>query len=117
MCHRCDAPDKKYFVRDRLTGLLVCEACGFAVADHSSSGYRKGEYIWRLNSDWPVFHSFDELTRQVFVHNQVRLPPCRPDPNIPSRLLTLAFDLLAGGDQSKPNDLRERALRHADGSF
>jgi hypothetical protein len=105
MCQRCDAPDRKYFVRDRLTELLVCEACGFAVADHSSSGYRKGEYIWRLNSNWPVFHSFDELTRQIFVHNQVRLPPCRPEPNTPSRLLTIAFDFLGRGVLSSSNDL------------
>ncbi|MCG6893397.1 MAG: hypothetical protein LJE65_07295 [Desulfobacteraceae bacterium] len=93
MCRRCQAPDNRYFVKDRRTGRLVCEECGFSVTSRSPAGYRNGDYIWNLNPAWPEFHSFDQLIRSIRFGSEFHLPPCKPLVQIPSQLLTLAFDL------------------------
>lgn len=94
MCRRCTAPDNRYYVKDRLTGRFVCEECGFAITEFSTVGFQGGDYIWRLNPDWPEFHSFDQLIHRIHFGGSVHLPPCRPLQEIPSRLLTYAFDRL-----------------------
>lgn len=96
MCRKCSAPDNRYFIKDRLTGLLVCEECGFAVDDYrSSKSYHSGDYIWKLNPAWPVYHTFDQLVRQVLHGDEFRLPPCRLDPRTPSRLFAFVLDLIS----------------------
>jgi hypothetical protein len=99
MCRRCDAPDDRYFVRDRQSERLVCEECGFAVTHISAQAYDAGDYIWRVNPAWPEFHSFDQLLSLIRYGDDFHLPPCGPLSNMPSRLLTFAFDMLIGSDE------------------
>lgn len=104
MCRKCQAPNDRYFVKDRLTDRLVCEECGFAVISRSTLGYRKGDYIWNLNPAWPEFHSFDQLIGSIRSGSDFHLPPCTPRAQIPSLLLTLAFDLLFQNESGGSNE-------------
>lgn len=94
MCLRCKAPMSRYLIRDRKTGLMVCEQCGFAVSSLTVRGYQTGRYIWEINPAWPMFHSFEELYQKVTAGGEVNLPPCRIITNIPSLMLTRIFDEL-----------------------
>lgn len=106
MCIKCSAPSNKYLIQDRRTGWLVCEECGFAVERFDDPDIEKGRYIWEVNPSWPVFGSFDELMFQVGEGANASLPPCRPIPGIPSRLLTYCVDRLHENDrqpETEPN--------------
>jgi hypothetical protein len=98
MCVRCTAPNSRYFVEDVHTGLFVCEECGIAVADLTRQDSKKSSYIWEFNPEWPVFHTFDELVSHLSQSGWISLPRCRLIPNVPSRLLTLALDILGRPD-------------------
>lgn len=98
MCKKCQAPENKYLIQDRETGLLVCEECGFAVKYLDDPDIDHGQYIWEVNPSWPVFGSFEDLMFQVCEGRNAHLPPCRPIPGIPSRLLTYCVDLLYEND-------------------
>ncbi len=106
MCLKCDAPNDRYFVQDAETGWYLCEECGFAVETFTQAGYSNGIYIWEINAHWPVFASFQELIRKVVRESEVLLPACRLVQEIPSRLLTFLFELLAA-DETDENKSQE----------
>jgi hypothetical protein len=93
MCLRCSAPNKRHLIRDRQTGLIVCEECGLAVKDLTEASYQKAQYIWKINSAWPSFSSFEDLMSQI-VAKDLPIPPCDLVKGTPSLLLTRIFDLL-----------------------
>ena len=93
MCLRCSAPNKCHLIRDRQTGLIVCEECGFAVKDLTEASYQKVQYIWEVNSAWPSFSSFEDLISQILAKD-LSIPPCDLVKGVPSLLLTRIFDLL-----------------------
>ena len=94
MCLRCTKRFRRHLIQDRLTGLFVCEQCGYAVAELTESAYKHGKYIWEVNPAWPVFHSFEDLMNQILVVKKFPLPPCNIIYGVPSLILTRAFDIL-----------------------
>jgi len=94
MCIRCKAHPRRYLVKDELTGLIVCEECGFASQALTETAYESGTYIWEVNPAWPAFSSFEDLIRKILIGDDVLLPPCSLMTPIPSRILTRIFDLL-----------------------
>jgi hypothetical protein len=93
MCLKCTAPHDRYYVRDRATGLIVCEECGFAVKSVTDKGAKEGDFIWIFNSEWPEFHSFDELLN-LFLDDEDSLPGFTLSSRYPSRLFTAVLDLM-----------------------
>ncbi|MBW1837548.1 MAG: hypothetical protein JRI99_11525 [Deltaproteobacteria bacterium] len=80
-------------IRDRQTGLIVCEECGSAVKNLTEASYQKAQYIWEVNSAWPSFSSFEDLISQI-IAKDLSIPPCDLVKGTPSLLLTRIFDLL-----------------------
>ncbi|MCB2187823.1 MAG: hypothetical protein KQJ78_15490 [Deltaproteobacteria bacterium] len=103
MCRQCDAPPNRYYLRDQQTGLIVCEICGFAIEEFTLEAVARGCAIWEANPAWPEYHSFDELVARLTGPGAVDLPPCRPLPNVPSRLLTYIYERLGQNLPEKPD--------------
>ena len=93
MCLKCSAPEDRYYVQDRTTGLIVCEECGFAYDKWPQKGVNQRDYIWVLNPEWPEFHSFKELFH-ILVSEKQAMPGFRLHRRYPSRLFTAILELL-----------------------
>jgi hypothetical protein len=94
MCQRCPAPSDRYIIQDKKTGLFVCEECGFSVKALTSAAYKSGSYIWDVNPAWPSFNSFEDLMIQVTGKGTISMPACNLVRNMPSRLLSYAYEVL-----------------------
>lgn len=101
MCLHCTAPVRRHLIKDSLTGLIMCEECGFAVHELTEAAYKNGTYIWEVNPSWPHFSSFEDLMDQILTEDDILLPPCSIIAQVPSLILTRTFDLL--NDSSTPN--------------
>ena len=93
MCVKCSAPADRYYVKDTKTGLLVCEECGFSSKNLSQKCVEQGDYIWIRNTDWPEYHSFDELFN-AFKEDPDNIPGFKLYGNYPSRLFTAILELV-----------------------
>jgi len=102
MCLRCSAPSNRYIIQDHHTGFFVCEECGFSVKNMTPSAYKSGCYIWEINPAWPRFSSFEALILRITEGEKFSLPRCSIVQNIPSRLLSYAFEVL--DTQLPPSD-------------
>jgi DNA-directed RNA polymerase subunit RPC12/RpoP len=94
MCLHCNKHVRRHLIEDRSTGLIVCEECGYAVEAITEDDYKRGQYIWKVNPAWPIFHSFEDLMHKILKSPEHSLPPCNIITGIPSLILTRAFDIL-----------------------
>lgn len=109
MCLRCNKHFRRHLIKDQLTGLIVCEECGYAVDVLTVEAYKHGQYIWEVNPAWPVFFSFEDLMHKILKDAKHPLPSCNMITGIPSLILTRAFDVL---QQPEGKDKNYRKKMH-----